>query len=76
MLKEHEIKLSLSPEAAVFLANSGYEPAFGARPLKRMLQQYITNQLARELLGGKFQKGDEIEIKLHENSLAFIKKSS
>ena len=76
MLEEHEIKLSLAPEAETFLANAGYEPAFGARPLKRVIQQYITNQLAKELLSGKFQKRDQIEIKLNENSLAFMKKTS
>ncbi len=76
MLEEYEIKLSLTPDARIFLANAGYEPAFGARPLKRVMQQYITNQLAKELLSGKFQKSDEIEIKLNENSLAFMKKTS
>ncbi len=76
LLQPHELNLQLTPAAAAFLAEVGYEPAFGARPLKRVMQKYLTNELATRLLGDHFQKGDTIEIRLHENSLDFVKKSS
>lgn len=76
MLQANEIKLTLTPEARAFLAEIGYEPAFGARPLKRVLQRYVTNELANTLLSGNIGSGDEIEIKLDQNSLAFVNKTS
>jgi len=76
MLAPQEIELQLTDSAKSFLADMGYEPAFGARPLKRVMQRYVTNAIANEMLKGKFGKGDVIEVKLDQNSLAFIKKTS
>ncbi len=65
------LALSLDPEARKFLAEKGYDPAFGARPLKRLLQREIADPLASGLLGGRFRKDDSIRIRLRENSLDF-----
>ena len=75
LLAEHGIGTELSTEAETYLANKGYDPAFGARPLKRLLQKEITNPLASHLLEGRIQKGDIVVIEVLENSLAFQTKS-
>jgi ATP-dependent Clp protease ATP-binding subunit ClpB len=51
----------------------GYDPVFGARPLKRAIQQYLENPLAQDLLSGKFVAGDVIEVQLEGDSLTFTK---
>jgi ATP-dependent Clp protease ATP-binding subunit ClpA len=55
---------ALSVATSVFLAEKGYDPAYGARPLKRAIQQHVQDPLALALLGGKFQRGDEISADL------------
>lgn len=76
MMANKEISLTLSDEAASYLADVGYDPAFGARPLKRTLQKLVANPLATKLLNGDFQKGDKVEIHFDKNFLAFNRKSS
>jgi ATP-dependent Clp protease ATP-binding subunit ClpB len=65
------IELKLSESAKAFLAHEGFDPAFGARPLKRTIQKFIANPLATEILSGKWKKGDRIEIVEHEKMLDF-----
>jgi len=65
------LTLSLDPTAKEYLAGKGYDPAFGARPLKRILQREIADPLAGGILGGRFLKNDSIRIRLRENSLDF-----
>jgi ATP-dependent Clp protease ATP-binding subunit ClpB len=59
-LAEKKITLTLTAEAQTLLANEGYDPAFGARPLKRVIQQRILDVLATDLLAGKIQDGDSV----------------
>jgi ATP-dependent Clp protease ATP-binding subunit ClpC len=59
------ISLDLTPEAKEFLAEKGYDPAFGARPLRRALQRYVEDPIAEELLKGKFSEGTVITIGLN-----------
>ncbi|MFT5804366.1 MAG: ATP-dependent Clp protease ATP-binding subunit ClpB [Candidatus Paceibacteria bacterium] len=59
-LKESEIDLSLEDDALKFLVDVGYDPIYGARPLKRAIQRYIENPLAQEILSGRFKAGDSI----------------
>ena len=61
-LEEQKLDVVLSDDARTFLINVGYDPAFGARPLKRAIQRYILDGLALELLEGHFQPGDTIEV--------------
>ena len=70
------IFIELSPKARSFLAESGWDPAFGARPLKRTLQKLVANPLANRLLDGTIQKGDRITLVPKENMLDFQMKSS
>ena len=59
-LAERKITLALTAEARKVLAERGYDPVFGARPLKRAIQRMIENPLAVEVLGGKFREGDHV----------------
>ena len=60
LLKERELDIELSPEARTFIADKGYDPVYGARPLKRALMRYVQDPLARRLLTGEFQPGDTV----------------
>jgi len=72
-LKRRDMTLQISDEAKDFLGNVGFDPTFGARPLKRAIQQHLENPLAQSILGGSFQAGDVITVELAEGGLAFGK---
>jgi ATP-dependent Clp protease ATP-binding subunit ClpB len=72
-LTERELGLSISNEALDYLAVSGYDPVYGARPLKRAIQQHLENPLAQEILAGKFVPGDVISVSLQKGNLVFSK---
>jgi len=59
-LAERKITIELTEEARKTLAERGYDPVFGARPLKRAIQRMIENPLAVDVLGGKFREGDHV----------------
>ena len=59
-LSERRITLKFDDSAVDFIAEKGFDPAFGARPVKRAIQNYVENSLARELLEGKFPEGSDI----------------
>lgn len=61
-LKDKQITLELSEAAREHLAKAGYDPSFGARPLKRVIQKLVQDELARELLSGRMSDGDIIKI--------------
>jgi len=71
LLKPKNLKIELTPEAEDFLTENGYDPAFGARPLKRLIQKSIINPLAVKLIEGGYRPGDSIRVVLKENSLDF-----
>jgi ATP-dependent Clp protease ATP-binding subunit ClpB len=60
LLADRKLTLEVTPEAKRVLAEEGYDPAFGARPLKRAVQRLIQNPLALQLLEGRFREGDRI----------------
>jgi ATP-dependent Clp protease ATP-binding subunit ClpB len=62
LLADRKLKLELTPEARAKLSEEGYDPVYGARPLKRVIQQRLQNELALRLLQGEFQEGDTIEV--------------
>ena len=72
-LAERTLKLRLSDEALDAIAESGYDPVYGARPLKRAIQQRLENPLAQELLRGRFVPDDVIEVTLKDGELIFNK---
>jgi ATP-dependent Clp protease ATP-binding subunit ClpB len=61
-LEENDIYISISPEATEWLAQLGYDPQFGARPLKRVIQKKIMNELSKQILSGAIHKEEHIEI--------------
>jgi len=63
-----EIKIQLAKQAREFLVDKGYDPAFGARPLKRALQKYIEDPIAEEILRNKFGQGSIIKVKLNKKT--------
>jgi ATP-dependent Clp protease ATP-binding subunit ClpB len=75
-LAEKGLALEVTDQAREFLAHEGYDPAYGARPLKRALQRRIQDPLALMLLEGKFQTGDliQVDLSLSGDSLAIKKK--
>ncbi len=70
-LTEKNLDLVISSEAKDFLANEGYSPMYGARPLRRAIQRWIENPLAEEVLEGKFPEGSTIQIEVSDNHLVF-----
>jgi ATP-dependent Clp protease ATP-binding subunit ClpC len=70
-LNEHDITVQLSDEARSWLANEGYDPAFGARPLRRAIQKYVESPLSVELLGGKFKDGVVALVDVKDNKIIF-----
>jgi ATP-dependent Clp protease ATP-binding subunit ClpB len=73
LLAEKKITLEFTPEAKALLARDGYEPAFGARPLKRAIQRLVQNPLAMAVLEGKFKDGDHVRAMVRGNALDFQK---
>ncbi len=70
-LAEREIKLDLTPDAIAFIAKTGYDPAYGARPLKRALKSLLETPLAYEIMAGKVVDGDTVAIKVEGDKLVF-----
>ena len=72
-LQQQDIALELDESAMELLANVGYDPVYGARPLKRAIQRMIENPLAQQLLQGNFGPGDTIRTRVEEGALVFSK---
>mgnify|MGYP001828544676 FL=1 len=70
-LAEREISIRLSDAARDKLADAGFDPVYGARPLKRAIQQQVENPLAQQILQGRFKPGDVIEVGVEDNHLDF-----
>ena len=70
-LAERDISIDLSDAARDKLADAGFDPVYGARPLKRAIQQQVENPLAQEILRGRFKAGDVIEVGVDEDRLEF-----
>ena len=70
-LQDRDIGLELTEAALDRLGEAGFDPVYGARPLKRAIQQQLENPLAQEILQGKFKPGDVIEVGVEEDRLDF-----
>jgi ATP-dependent Clp protease ATP-binding subunit ClpB len=71
LLDERKVTIELSPEARNWLAEKGYDPAFGARPLKRVIQKNVQDPLAEKLLAGEIKDGDKVRIGVKGDGLTF-----
>ena len=74
-LREKGIELRLTDEAKQFLVQVGYDPSYGARPIRRAVQQYIEDPLSEEVLKGSFPEGSVVEVRKDEQQerLTFVK---
>jgi len=75
-LAEHSLSIKLTKEARAWIAEEGYDPSFGARPLKRTLQKYIESPLSVKLLKGEFKEGDTVLVDFdkEKEAITFNKK--
>lgn len=73
-LIEKGLTIEITHDAKEWLARKGYDPAYGARPLRRVIQQYIEDPLSDDMLKGKYQESSVIEIGLQDDHLIFIEK--
>ncbi|MCM2282184.1 MAG: ATP-dependent chaperone ClpB [Bdellovibrionaceae bacterium] len=70
-LEEKKIQLEFDPAAVQFLAEKGYDPDFGARPLKRTIQSELLNKLAKKLIAGELRAGDHVKVAKDSSGLTF-----
>lgn len=73
LLKDQELEFIITDDAKEFLATQGFNPVYGARPLKRVIRQLVENPLSKMILSQKFLKGDKIKIDLDNDKLTFEK---
>lgn len=71
MLAQQQITLDATPEAIAYLAQKGYDPQYGARPVKRVIQREVLNQLSKEILAGKVTAESIILLDCFEDQLVF-----
>mgnify|MGYP005963563325 FL=1 len=71
MLEENSMRLEVSDKAIDWLAEKGFDPLFGARPIKRTLQRYLVNKLSKEILAGTVSRDSVIHVDANENGLFF-----
>ena len=70
-LAERSIKLEVNEKAKAWLAQKGYDPVYGARPLRRAIQRYMENPISTNILQGQFKEGDTVAVNLQEDNLTF-----
>ena len=71
-LADRRLTLTVTPAARDWLALTGYDPLYGARPLRRLVQSAIGDKLAKEVLSGEVQDGDEVLVDLDETSDSLV----
>jgi ATP-dependent Clp protease ATP-binding subunit ClpB len=74
-LRDKGIEVELTDEARTLIGNLGYDPTYGARPLKRVIQKQLIDRLALKLLEGEFREGDRVEVEAEGGELTFAKTS-
>jgi ATP-dependent Clp protease ATP-binding subunit ClpC len=74
-LKEHSLVLTATPEALASIAEQGYDAEFGARPLRRVIQQKVEDLLSDKLLSGEFADGDAIEVNVNDDGEIVLEKT-
>ncbi|MBM3170021.1 MAG: ATP-dependent Clp protease ATP-binding subunit [Bacteroidetes bacterium] len=72
-IESNGYKINISPEAKDFIAQKGFDPQYGARPLKRAIQKYIEDGLAEEIISGRVVEGDQISIDLEDGAVKINK---
>ncbi|HTA28813.1 MAG TPA: type VI secretion system ATPase TssH, partial [Bacteroidia bacterium] len=72
-LQEENIRLGITDEAIQWLAATGFDPSFGARPIKRLIQKKVLNELSKELLAGKIERDSDIVMDVFDDNVVFRK---
>jgi ATP-dependent Clp protease ATP-binding subunit ClpB len=72
-LKEENIRLSATDEAIQWLADTGFDASYGARPIKRLIQKKVLNELSKELLAGKIERDADIVMDVFDDNVVFRK---
>ena len=72
-VRERGISIELTDDARTLLGNLGYDPTYGARPLKRVIQKQLIDRLALKLLEGEFSEGDTVRVDAEGGELTFAK---
>ena len=75
-LRSNDIEIDVSERALDMLGEAGFDPVYGARPLRRAIQQHLENRLAKEILKGEFTAGDTVAIDFQDGELQFTEKVS
>ena len=71
MLAENGFQLTLTGNAADWISEKGFDPQYGARPVKRIIQKYVLNELSKQFLAGMVEKSQIIEIDTEDGKLVF-----
>ena len=72
-LEEHQVTISLSEASKDWLADKGFDPVYGARPLRRAVQRYVETPMSRQIISGEFKEGDHVTVGVTEDELTFSK---
>ena len=72
-LAEQDITMEVSEEAKARLVEDGYDPAYGARPLRRTIQRQVEDPLAEDLLRGRYKAGDVVKVDVTKDGIALLK---
>jgi ATP-dependent Clp protease ATP-binding subunit ClpC len=75
-LKARNVQLVLDEKAKDFLVEKGYDPTYGARPMRRSVERYLEDPLAEEILRGKFQDKSPIQVTVDKDKLVFNQRAS
>ena len=70
-LKDKGVEIELTPEASTFLIEKGYEPQYGARPLRRAIEKFLEDPIAEEIIRGKIKSGDKVKVGADKENLTF-----
>ena len=73
LLEDRKLTLEMTEAAKAFLGEHGYDPVYGARPLKRAIQKYLQDPLAMKVLSGEYQPGDTVSVDAGKGELRFSK---
>ncbi|MDB4104593.1 type VI secretion system ATPase TssH, partial [Salibacteraceae bacterium] len=72
-LKAQDIHMTATDEVIDYLSNEGFDPQFGARPIKRLIQKNVLNELSKQILSGKVKRGQDIVLDIFDGEYAFRK---
>ena len=75
-LAERKLGIKLTEKAKSWLVKEGYNPIYGARPLRRVIERYVENPMSTKLLRGEFTEGDTIKVDLGDEGLTFTAKAA